>query len=289
MEGEEIPGGDWDGSDMRMVAGDYFDAMGMELIQGRFLGPEDRADSEPVCVINRFVLERDFPGEDPIGKMLYAAGTGRTVVGVVETVPHDAKGSPSPQTFIHHNQFAGNRNWALIQTVGFDGDVRSLVASIREELRAVDPNLVLFRVRTMDEILAGGMARERFTMLLMGLFSGMGLLLAALGIYGVLSYLVNQRSHEIGIRMALGAEPNAVRGLVVGQGMALAGMGIGVGIVSALFLGRWIRSIVFEVPVSDPWVFGIVAGGLALTAWFAAYLPARRATRVDPATAFRGE
>jgi putative ABC transport system permease protein len=153
----------------------------------------------------------------------------------------------------------------------------------------VDPNLVLFRVRTMSEILAGGVARERFTMLLMGLFSGMGLLLAALGIYGVLSYLVNQRSHEIGIRMALGAEAGDVRGLVVGQGMILAGMGIGVGVVGALILGQFMRSIVFEVPVSDPWVFGIVAGGLALTAWFAAYLPALRATRVDPATAFRGE
>jgi len=117
----------------------------------------------------------------------------------------------------------------------------------------------------------------------------MGLLLAALGIYGVLSYLVNQRSHEIGIRMALGANPRDVRGLVVGQGMILAGIGIGVGVVGALFLGRFMQSIVFEVPVSDPWVFGIVAGGLALTAWFAAYLPALRATRVDPATAFRGE
>jgi ABC-type antimicrobial peptide transport system permease subunit len=132
-------------------------------------------------------------------------------------------------------------------------------------------------------------ARERFTMLLMGLFSAMALLLAALGIYGVLSYLVNQRSHEIGIRMALGAEPGDVRGLVVGQGMILAGSGIVVGMIGALFMGRWLKSIVFEVPVSDPWVFGCVAGGLAFIAWIAAYLPARRATRVDPATAFRGE
>ena len=272
-----------------MVAGDYFEAMGMTLVQGRFLGDEDRADSEPVCVINRFLQERDFPGEDPVGKLLYAAQSARTIVGVVEDVPHDIRGTPSPQTFIHHNQFAGNRNWALIQTVSFDGDPGSLVASLREDLRAVDPNLVLFRVRTMDEIMAGGVAKERFTMFLMGLFSGMALLLAVLGIYGVLSYLVNQRSHEIGIRMALGAEPGDVRGLVVGQGMILAGSGIGVGILGALILGRWLQSIVFEVRVSDPWVIGIVAGGLALMAWVAAYLPARRATRVDPAAAFRGE
>jgi putative ABC transport system permease protein len=164
-----------------------------------------------------------------------------------------------------------------------------MVSSIRDELRAVDPNLVLFRVRTMDDVLAGGIARERFSMLLMGLFSGMALLLAALGIYGVLSYLVSQRSHEIGIRMALGAEPSTVRGLVVGQGLVLAGAGMGVGILGALFFGRWLRSIVFEVRVMDPWVLGIVALGLGLTAWAAAYLPARRATRVDPAAAFRGE
>jgi putative ABC transport system permease protein len=288
MEGAELSG-DWNGSDMRMVTGDYFEAMGMELLMGRFLGPQDRADSELTCVINRVVAERDFPGEDPIGKQLWAAGAPRTVVGVVETVPYDAVGSPSPQTFIHHNQFADNRNWALIQTVAFDGAVGGLVSTIREELRTVDPNLVLFRVRTMDEIMAGGVARERFTMLLMGLFSGMALLLAALGIYGVLSYLVNQRSHEIGIRMALGAEARDVRSLVVGQGMILAGSGIGVGIMGALFMGRWLRSMVFQVPVSDPWVFGSVAGGLAVMAWLAAYLPARRATRVDPATAFRGE
>ena len=288
MDGEEIQG-DWNGSDMRMVAGDYFETAGIDLISGRLLGDEDREDTDPVCVINEFVRDRDFPGEDPVGKVLYAAGTPRTIVGVVESVPHDPSGSLSPQTYIHHNQHAGNRNWAMIQAVSHQGDSGAMVSSIRDELRAVDPNLVLFRVRTMDDVLAGGIARERFSMLLMGLFSGMALLLAALGIYGVLSYLVSQRSHEIGIRMALGAEPRTVRGLVVGQGLVLAGAGMGVGILGALFFGRWLRSIVFEVRVMDPWVLGIVALGLGLTAWAAAYLPARRATRVDPAAAFRGE
>ena len=286
-EGEVV--GDWNGSDMRMVAGDYFEALDIDLIQGRLLGPQDRGDTDLVCLINQFVQERDFPGEDPVGKLLYAAGGARTVVGVVENVPHDPFGATSPQTYIPHDQFAWNRNWALIQAVTFHGDPGFLVSAVREELRAVDPNLVLFRVRSMEDLLVDALARQRFSMLLMGIFAGMALLLAAVGIYGVLSYLVSQRGHEIGIRMALGADPGDVRWLVVRQGMVLAGAGIGVGAVSAGYLSRFLRSLVFEARLADPLVFGGVAVALALTALVAAYLPARRATRVDPATAFRGE
>ena len=288
MEGEEIVG-DWNASDMRMVAGDYFEALDIDLLRGRFLGPQDRADTDPVCLINQFVQERDFPGEDPAGKLLYAAGGARTVVGVVENVPHDPFGAVSPQTYIPHEQFAWNRNWALIQAVSFQGDPVSLVPAIREELRAVDPNLVLFRVRSMEELLVDGVARQRFSMLLMGVFAGMALLLAAVGIYGVLSYLVSQRGHEIGIRMALGADPGDVRWLVIRQGMVLAGIGITVGVILAGYLSRFLQSLAFEARLADPLVFGGVAVGLALTALLAAYLPARRATRVDPANAFRGE
>lgn len=288
MEGGEIVG-EWNGSDMRMVAGDYFEVMDIDLLRGRLLGPDDRAGTDPVCVINRFIQERDFPGEDPVGKLLYAAGEARTVVGVVENVPHDPFGAVSPQVYVRHDQFAGNRNWALIQAVSFEGDPGSLVSSVREELRVVDPNLVLFRVRSMEDLLVDGVARQRFSMLLMGIFAGMALLLAAVGIYGVLSYLVSQRGHEIGIRMALGAEPGDVRWLVVRQGMVLAGAGISVGIVSAAYLSRFLRSLVFEARLADPLVFGGVALGLGLTAFLAAYVPARRATRVHPASAFRGE
>jgi predicted permease len=286
-EGEVV--GDWNASDMRMVAGDYFEVLDIDLLQGRLLGPEDRADTDPVCVINRFIQERDFPGEDPVGKLLYAAGGPRTVVGVVENVPHDPFGAVSPRTYIHHDQFAGNRNWALIQAVSFQGDPGELVSAVREELRGVDPSLVLFRVRSMEDLVVDGVAGQRFSMLLMGIFAGMALLLAAVGIYGVLSYLVNQRGHEIGIRMALGAEPGDVRWLVVRQGMVLAGAGIGVGLVTAGYLTQFLRSLVFEARLADPLVFGGVAVGLGLTALLAAFLPARRATRVDPASAFRGD
>ncbi len=288
MAGEEFSG-DWNGSDMRMVAGDYFEALSIDLVSGRFFGPQDREDSDPVCIINEFVRDRDFPGEDPIGKLLYAAGVPRRVVGVVENVPHDVYGAESPQTFIPHVQFAGNRNWALIQAVSYQRDPSSLVSSVREELRAVDPNLVLFRVRPMEDLLAGGVARQRFSLLLMGVFAGIALLLAAVGIYGVLAYLVGQRVHEIGIRMALGAEPGDVRWLVVRQGMFLAGSGIFICLLAAGYLGQFLRSLVFEARLADPMVFGGVALGLGITALVAAYIPARRATRVDPAVAFRGK
>jgi len=224
-----------------------------------------------------------------VGKLLYAAGVPRTVVGVVENIPHNAYGADSPQTFIPHVQFAGNRNWALIQAVSFQGEPETLVSSLREQLRAVDPNLVLFRVRPMEELLADEVARQRFSMLLMGVFAGMALILAAIGIYGVLAYLVSQRGHEIGIRMALGAEPRDVRWLVVRQGMVLAGVGILVGTLVAGYLSQFLRTLVFEARLADPVVFGSVAVALGLTALLAAYVPARRATRVDPAAAFRGK
>jgi putative ABC transport system permease protein len=153
----------------------------------------------------------------------------------------------------------------------------------------MDPNLVLFKPQTMGEILGGNLASQRFSLVLMSLFSAMALALAALGIYGVLSYLVSQRSHEIGIRMALGAQGLNVRRMVMGKAMAMAGAGIGIGLVLALYLSRWLESMVFEVEVMDTAVFGGVALGLAATAWLAAFLPARRATRVDPAGAFRSE
>ncbi|MFC1661824.1 FtsX-like permease family protein, partial [Gemmatimonadota bacterium] len=273
----------------RMVAGDYFQVLGVDLVQGRYLGPEDRADSDPVCVVNEFVQERDFPGENPVGKVIYVAGGPRTIVGVVENTPHDPFGVESPKVYIPHTQFADDRNWAMIQLVSLRGDPASMVSRIRAELRAVDPNLVLFRVGTMEELLDDSVSRQRFSMLLMGGFAAMALTLAALGIYGVLSYLVSQRGHEIGIRMALGAGPGEVRRQVVAHGMTLAGAGIALGVLAALYLSRWLQSLVFQVQVTDPWVFAAVVLALAGTALAAAYLPARRATRVDPVVAFRGE
>jgi putative ABC transport system permease protein len=207
----------------------------------------------------------------------------------VEDIPHDAFGTASPKAYIPHPQFADDRNWALIQTVSFQGSAANVQRAIREELRSMDPNLVLFRPRTMEQLLGASLASQRFSLVLMGAFAAMALALAALGIYGVLSYLVSQRGHEIGIRMALGAQGAHVRRMVIGRALAMAGAGTVIGLALAVYLSRWLESMVFEVDVVDPVVFGGVVVGLTATAWLAAFLPARRATRVDPARAFRAE
>jgi len=211
------------------------------------------------------------------------------VVGVVENVPSDVFGEIAPKLYLSHAQFADDRNWPLTQTLSYRGDLGTLIPRLRQELGAVDPNLVLFRVRPLDEILGTALVQERFSLFLMEAFAGLALLLVVMGIYGVLSYLVNQRKHEIGVRLALGAGAGEVQGLVVKQGLVLAGVGIVVGLGGALYLSRWLQAIVFEVRVVDPLVFGGVALGLAGVAWAAAFFPARRAARVDPAAAFREE
>jgi predicted permease len=280
---------EWTATDVRVVDGRYFQAMGIGLVNGRLPGAQDGPDSDPVVLINEFIANRFFGSDEPVGSMMNVSGQVRRVVGVVENVPHDPFGGMSPKVYILHDQFASNRNWAMIQTVSTEGDPEALIPGIRKSLNAVDPNLVLYRVRTMENILSASISRQRFSLTLMGIFAGMALLLAALGIYGVLSYLVSQRHHEIGIRMALGAPRGSVRRLVIGQGMAMTGIGIAVGLLAAFYLSRWLRALIFEVEVADPWVFGAVTVALVSTAWLAAFLPARRATRVDPASAFRGE
>ncbi len=275
------------GADMRMVEGDYFQAMGVDVIRGRLLGPQDGAEADSVLVINEALSQLLFGEGSAVGRRVRAAGGVRTVVGIVEDVPHDVFGAISPKAYIPHPQFADNRNWALIQVVRFRGNPDSVRQTITEELKRTDPNLVVFRARTMSDLLEVSLASQRFSLVLMGGFAVMALALAALGIYGVLSYLVSQRSHEIGIRMALGAQGPDVRRMVIGRALAMAGIGTAFGLAAALFLTRWLESMVFEVNVLDPMVYGAVALGLAVTAWLAAFLPARRATMVDPARAFR--
>jgi ABC-type antimicrobial peptide transport system permease subunit len=153
----------------------------------------------------------------------------------------------------------------------------------------VDPNLVLFRIRPLEEVLGAALVQQRFSLLLMEGFAGLALVLAIVGIYGVLSYLVSQRKHEIGVRIALGAGAGAVRRMVMKEGLALTGIGVTLGLGLAFYLSRWLQALVFEVEVADPWLLGAVALCLSGVAGVASYLPARQATRVDPASAFREE
>jgi putative ABC transport system permease protein len=273
----------------RVVEGDYFEAIGISLLQGRTFTRSDDMDAPAVTIISKSAADRAFPDGDAIGRQVGAVGEVRTVVGVVSDVAVDHRGGFQPTTYAPHTEFGDDRNWALIQVVRTRGEASGLLNAVRNQLAAIDQDLVVYHPRTMDVIMGRQVARDRFALTLMGIFAAVALTLAAIGIYGVLSYSVSQRTQEIGIRMALGARAVEVRRIVVGQGLTLAVLGIVVGVGGAFALSRLLDSMVFGVSVRDPLIFTTVPITLGAVAALAGYLPARRATRVDPMEALRSE
>ena len=279
---------DWEGAQMRIIEGDYFETMGIPLRAGRTFNAGDGEDSPPVMVISETAAEIAFPGRDAIGQQFFSAGADRTVIGVVPDVAFDARGSRKSKIYIPHTEYGDDRNWALVQVVKTSAGL-GVLPQIRRELDAIDPELVIYRARTMDQVLGRHMESEKFALTLMGIFSGVALLLAAIGVYGILSYSVSQRTREFGIRMALGATTGAVRRRVLGQGAIVAGFGLLTGLLGAFWLSKLLQSMVFGVSVTDPVIFALVTLILALVALAAGYVPARRATRVTPMQALREE
>ncbi len=278
----------WDGAQMRIIEGDYFETMGIPLVAGRSFNAGDGEDSPPVMIVSETATRIAFPDGDPIGQRFYSADTLRTIVGVVPDVAYDAHGSRKSKIYIPHSEYGDDRNWALVQTVKTRAGL-DILPQVRRELDAIDPELVIYRARTMEQVLGRHMESERFALTLMGIFGAVALLLAAIGVYGILSYSVSQRTREFGIRMALGATTGAVRRRVLGQGAALAGIGLLTGLLGAFWLSKLLQSLVFGVSVTDPAIFGLVTLCLALVAMAAGYVPARRATRVTPMQALREE
>jgi predicted permease len=285
QQGQET---NWIPAQVRVIDGDFLDAMRIPMAGGRRFGSTDRLDTEPVALMSRSLARRSFGEADPLGKTFTLGPTFR-VVGVVEDVAYESRGSRFEMLYLSHDQFAGNRNWALTYTVRTQSAPEVLVEPARRELAAIDPALVLHRPRSMESVLAGHRARERFTLLLMTTFAAIALTLAAVGVYGVLSYAVTQRTHEIGVRMALGARPAQVRGIVMRHGLTLAGLGMAAGLAGAWALSRVLGSLALGVSPRDPLVFGAVTALLATVVTVAGYVPARRATRVDPLASLRGD
>ncbi len=289
----EVPEGyggeDEMGADVRVVEGDYFEALGIELLRGRNFEDADRADGVSVAVLNRRTVERMFPDTDPLGRTVRTSGRDFRVVGVVENVPNDHFGDVSAKVYLSHAQFAANRNWPLFQVVETRGRPGDVVGRLRSELAAIDPELVLHQPEALQDVVDRGVARQRLAATVMTVFAGLALVLAVVGIYGVLAFLVGRRTHEIGIRMALGARARDVGRLVVRQGLLLTAMGVGGGLLGAAWLSRGLRSLLFRVEPTDPWVYGAVALGMVIVATLAAWIPARRAAGVDPVRAFRAE
>ncbi len=280
---------------MYVVTPEFRDALQMPLLRGRYITSADRADSAPVAVVDEAFVEQYLGGEDPVGKYLYDEGTPpRQIVGLVAHVKHygiDGESPVDPQ--VHYPlaqapaeamQFVGQRLTILVRTTK---DPLALTAAVRDEVRALDANQPVFGVQTMDDLVSESLAGRRFSMLLLGVFAGVALLLAGVGIYGVMAYSMAQRTHEVGIRMALGARGRDVLWMVLRQGMALAGAGVGAGLVVALALTRVMASLLYGVSATDPSTFTGVALLLAGVALLACLIPALRATRVDPIRALR--
>jgi putative ABC transport system permease protein len=282
-------------AEYRVVTPEYFQTMNIPLLRGRYLSEQDGPKSPKVFVINDTLARRYFGNEDPIGKRMNLGDEKDpdwyTVVGIVRDTRHESIGAdPYPQMYTVNTQVA-RRSMVLVARTA--GEPASMIPTIRSTVTAMDSTLALNNARTMAQVVALSLARPRFNMLLMSLFAGVALVLAAVGIYGVMAYSVTQRTHEIGVRMALGASSVDVLRMVVRQGLALTLAGVGIGLVGAFIITRLIASLLsgllFQVGTHDPLTFVGIAGLLALVALAACLIPARRATKVDPMIALRYE
>jgi putative ABC transport system permease protein len=292
IEGKTFPPNDGPSARYHYVSSEYFRTIGVPLIAGRFFNADDRQDARLALLINRSMAERYWPGESAVGKRLTFSSQPRerdwyTVVGVVGDVkdfPHSPDAAPA--FYWATTQLTPRQ---LILAVRANADPLSLVEAVRGEVRALDKDLPLAELKSLETIAATAVAGRRFTLWMIGFFALTAMALAAIGIYSVLSYLVAQRTHEIGLRLALGAQSGDVLKLVIRQGMALVLTGLAVGIIAAFALTRLIKGLLFEVGAADPPAFAMAAALLALVALLACYVPARRATKVDPMVALKYE
>jgi putative ABC transport system permease protein len=273
----------------RNVSADYFRALGIPLKLGRGFTAADTNGSQPVLVINESMARSFFPGEEPVGKRVRTGDKSPWVeiVGVVGDVRHRGLDVDTrPEMFFPHLQTPSRQMTLVVRAAG---DPAALAGPLRERVRAIDRDQPVGNVKTMEEWVSESVASRRFTAALLGVFAAAAAGLAALGLYGVVSYSVAQRTHEIGLRVALGARPRDVLRLVIGQGMTLTLAGTAVGVAAALALTRLMASLLFGVGATDAGVFVAVPLLLAAVAFLACYIPARRATKVDPMVALRYE
>jgi predicted permease len=288
VEGYAPPPGQELQVDLRIASTDYFRAMEIPLLKGRFFSEHDTADMPPVVVIEEKFAQRFWPRGDAIGKHLwFEPKKPFTIVGVVGTVKqYGLEVDGKIATYFPQQQQPGNGMFLAVRS---SSDPAGLSGAVVREIHAVDPDVAVYGIRTMQDRLYDSLARQRFASTLLAAFAAFALLLAAVGIYGVMSYLVTQSTHDIGLRVALGAQPGNILGLVVRHGMELAAIGILAGLAGAAALTRVMASLLFGVSATDAVTFGAVAVLLAAVAFAATVIPARRATRVDPMVALREE
>jgi len=278
----------------RVVSPGYFRAMGITLQRGRLFDAHDAPDSQPAIVINQRLAEQYWPNQDPIGKRLKIGPVDSpnqwlTVVGLVNNVRQTGLYEQKHEIYVPYAQerrvFMAPRDLV----VSTKGDPASVISAVRQAVWSVDKDQPVSNVRTMDQVVSASISKERFQSLLLGLFAALALLLACVGLYGVISYAVVQRTHEIGVRMALGAKPVDVLRLVIRQGMGLTIIGLIVGVAAGSVVTRVLADMLYGVSTRDPLTFVGAPLLLLVVAFLACYIPARRATRIDPLIALRYE
>jgi putative ABC transport system permease protein len=290
-----------------LISHDFFRTFGVAVRQGRSFTAQDKENSQPVAIVNETLQRRFFPNEDPVGKTIWMGPpehllppetqtpenrfARRLIVGVVA----DVKGgslNQSAQPLVYAPIYQYRREgWSNSVTLAVQTETapETLTAAIRGQVRALDQEQPVANVRTVGELLDRTLSEAKFNLLLLGLFAVVALVLAAIGVYGVMSYAVTQRTREIGVRIALGAQPRSVLRLVIGQGMKLASAGVVIGVAAAWALTRLMATMLFETPATDPATFALIALLLAGVALAACWIPARRAAKVDPMIALRCE
>jgi putative ABC transport system permease protein len=294
-----------------LVTPDYFRAMGIPLKSGRYFNDHDNRsflagrdlsklneDQRTIAGVNSIIVDEEFarrhwPNEEAVGKRIKLGGSDPqnpvlTVLGVVGRVKMEGLSQDSKRVQ-GYLPYAQNPSGSMTVILKASSDPNQMIAAVREKVKLIDPDQPIYSIRTMDEIRAESVAPERLNLTLLSIFAGIALVLAVVGIYGVMSYTVTQRTHEIGIRMAIGAQPRDVFKMVLGQGMTLALIGVVLGLVGAFALTRLMASMLFGVEPTDPATFGGIAVLLTTVALLACYLPGRRATKVDPVVSLRYE
>ena len=281
-------------ADQRPVFPGYFEAMGIQLVRGRYFDQRDNATAAPVAIIDETMAKTYWPREDALGKRIKEGGrqstrAWRTVVGVVRHVRYRTLESPSRVELYWPYEQVSFPLDSMSLAIHTSLDPRALAGAVEKQVQALDPDQPVYRIRTMYELMSESMARRRLSMFLLAIFAGVALALAAVGIYGIMSYSVAQRAHEVGIRMALGANSGDVVRMVLGQSLGLTLAGILAGLVGSLALTNFLSSLLFGVKATDPATFFLVAVTLAMVALIASFIPAYRATAVDPVNALRQE
>jgi len=280
--------------DYQVVNSAYFATLEIPILRGRGLTEADNETAPRVIVINEAMARRYWPNEDPVGKRMAIGESSRdtswrTIVGVIGNVRHASlTEEPVPCAFIDYRQDV--ESWSRMAFVmKTKTDPTSLTSAVRSSLVAIDPQQPVYGIEPLEKLVEGSVAPRRFVMSLIGSLAFVALVLALVGIYSVISFSVNERTREIGIRMALGAKRGDVLRMVLGQGMRVSAIGIVAGLGIAFAVTRLLRTLLFEVSTTDPKTFGLVVALLTLVALLACYLPARRATKVDPLAALRSE